>query len=93
MERQHTYSRNVKRIAVAAIGFVLAALFYKFDDATAEGCNLLNGAAWFAVEMLDPVVRTGWQSLQAYLSENSGFFQHLPQIVASIWPLLYIVAG
>jgi hypothetical protein len=88
MNRQYTYSRNWKRIAGAAIaGFALTALFYELDSQAAQGCPLLRGAGWVVLEILQPVIVVGWQSVQAYLSENPRFWQHLPQVVVAVWPL------
>lgn len=94
MERQNTYSGNLKRVAlVAIVGFAVAALFYKLDGGAGYGCDLLKGAAWVVLRILRPVLLFGWQTVQAYLSENAGCLQHLPQIVASFGSLLCGVAG
>jgi hypothetical protein len=94
MERQFTYAGNLKRIAVVAIvGFAAAALFYKLDGGPAQGCDLLRGAAWVVLRILRPVLLFGWQTVQAYVSDNSGCLRHLPQIVASFGSLLSGVAS
>lgn len=95
MGRQNTYSANLKRIAaVAIVGFAVAALFYKLDGAAGHGCDLLRGAAWVALRILRPILLFGWQTVQAYLYDNSGRLQHLlPQIVASFGSLLCSVVG
>ena len=86
MTRQFIYSGNLKRIAVVAIvGFAAAALFYKLDAEAAQGCGLLKGAAWVVLRILRPVLLFGWQTVQAYVTDNSGCLRHLPQIVASFW--------
>ena len=57
MDRQYTYSGKWKRIAaVAVVGIALAALFYKLGGNEGHGCNLLNGAAWFVLQILHPVI-------------------------------------
>ena len=94
MERQSTYSGNLKRIAVVAIvGFAAATLFYKLDGGAAQDCDVLKGAAWIVLRILRPVLLLGWQTVQAYVSDNSGCLQHLPQIVASLGSLLSGVAS
>jgi hypothetical protein len=94
MERQFTYSGKLKGIAVVAIvGFAVAALFYKLNGGAGHECNLLKGAAWVMLRILRPVILFGWQTVQAYLTDNSGCLQHLPQIVASIGSLLCGVVG
>jgi len=94
MERQNKYSGNLKRVAVVAIvGFAVGALFYKLDGGAGYGCDLLKGAAWVVLRILRPVILFGWQTVQAYLTDNSGCLQHLPQIVASLGSLLCGVAG
>ena len=94
MERRSTFSRNAKGIAVVAIiGFAFAALFYKLDGEGAQECNFLNGVAWVVLEISRPVILAGWQTMQMCLTQNSRFLQLLPQIVASVCPLLCTVAG
>ena len=94
MERQFTYSGRLKGIAVVAIvGFAVAALFYKLHSGAGHECDLLKGAAWVVLRILRPVLLFGWQTVQAYLSENSGYLQQLPQIVASFGSLLCGVVG
>ncbi len=93
MKVQNISSRNWERIVAAAIvGIALATLFCKVDGA-AHGWNLFDGTAWEVLEALRPVILAGWQCVPAYLSENARCLHHLPQIVASIWPLLGFIAG
>lgn len=94
MNGHHTNSRKLKKIAVVAIvGFALAALVYKFDGGAGRGCNLLSAAGWFVLQLLHPVLVAGWHSLQPYLYDNSRLFQHLPDAVACIRPLLCAIGG
>ena len=87
-------SRNSKPIIdVAIAGPVLATLSHKIDM-TAQGCGLLGKGAWLALEVLRPaVIQAAWQSVPACLCEDLSFLQHVLQIVASIWPLLCVLAG
>jgi hypothetical protein len=86
MNRQHTYYKGLKRVAVVlVVGFTLAALFYRLD--------LLNGAAWFVLQMLRPVLLAGWQSVRSYVFDNSRLLQHLPDLVGSIGTLLCAIGG
>jgi hypothetical protein len=83
-----------RRIAVVAIvGFALAALLYRLDVQAGHGCDLLSGATWFVLQILHPVLVAGWQSVQAYIPENTRLVQHLPDLVAFIRPLFCFVAG
>jgi hypothetical protein len=94
MERQSTHFGKLKRIAIVAIvGFAAAALFYKLDGGPAQGCDLLKGAAWVVLRVLRPVLLFGWETVQAYVSDNSGCLGHFPQIVASVGSLLSGVAS
>jgi len=95
MKGQYKYFRNSKPIVgVAIIGFVLAPLFCKLDGATAQGCNLPDKTACVALEVLRSVILLAdWQAVLSYLCADSRFLQHLLQIVASIWPLLGVIAG
>lgn len=93
MKGQYKYLRNSKPIVEAAIvGLMLATMFYNLD-AAAQRCSLLDKAAWVALEMFRPVILAAWQSVPACLCEDSRFLQHVLQIVASIWPLLCVMAG
>jgi hypothetical protein len=90
----YTYYRNSKSIVgVTFGGFVLATLFCKLGGATAQGCNLLNRTC-VALEVLRSVILlAGWHAVSAYLFEDSRPWQHLPQIVASIWSLLCVTVS
>jgi len=93
MKGQYKFFRNSRPIAeVAIVGFVLATLFCKFD-LTAQGCSLLDKAAWVALVVLRPVILAAWQSVPLCLCADSSFLHHLLQIAASIWPLLCVIAG
>ena len=94
MTEPNKYFRNCNLIMeITAVGFALATLSYKLDGAAAQGCNLLDKTAWVALDVLRPVILGGWQAVPAYLCEDSRFLQHSLQIVASIWPLLCVIAG
>jgi hypothetical protein len=94
MDRQNTNSGNLERIALLAIvAFAAATWFYKLDGGANQGCDLLKGAPWVVLQILRPVLLFGWQTVQAYLTDNSGCLQHFPQIVASVGPLLCAVVG
>jgi len=94
MKAQDKYSRNWKRIAGTGIaGLALAILLCNFDGAAERGCSARFETAGVAVEVLRDVVLACWQLVPSYLYENSGCYEHLLQIVASIWPLLCVIAG
>jgi hypothetical protein len=94
MDKEYTYSRKLKRAAVAAVGgFALVALFYKVGGGAGHGCELLDGVEWLVLEILHPVMVAGWQAVQAYVADNSRLLQHLPQVTPSIWTVLCFVVG
>ncbi len=94
MKAQDKYSRNWKRIAGTGIaGLALAILLCNFDGAGERGCSARFETAGVAVEVLRDVVLACWQLVPSYLYENSGCYEHLLQIVASVWPLLCVIAG
>lgn len=94
MNRQYRYYKGLKRVTVVlVVGFTLAALFYRLDGEAGRVCNLLNGAAWFVLQMLRPVFLAGWQSVRSYIFDNSRLLQHLPDLVGSIGPLLCAIGG
>jgi len=94
MTGQYTRTKNSKPIVgVAIIGFVLATGFCMLGGVGAQGCNLFNKTAWVALEVLRPVILSGWQSVPACLCGDSRLLQHVLQIVTSIWPLLCVIAG
>jgi len=94
MKGQDKYSRNWKRIVGTGVaGFALAFLLCSFDAAAERGCSVRYETAWVAVDVLRHVILVCWQSVPAYLYEDSRCCQHLFQIVASVWPLLCVIAG
>ena len=93
MSGQHTSSRNWERIVgVAIAGFALATLFCRLNGTTQEW-TCLDESTRVVLEVLRPVILASWQCVPAYLAENTRCLQHLPQIVASIRPLLCVIAG
>jgi hypothetical protein len=93
MKGQHKYLRNSKPIVeVAIVGLVLATMFYNLDAAT-QRCSLLDKAVWVALEVSCPLILAAWQSVPTHLCPAASLLQHLLQIVASIRPLLCVMAG
>ena len=94
MKGQDKQSRNWKRIARTGIAaVVLGGLFCSICGAAELGCSVHYETAWVAVEVLRHVVQACWQLAPAYLYEDSRCYQHLLQIVASVWPMLCVIAG
>jgi hypothetical protein len=94
MKGQDRYSRNWKRIVGTGVaGFALASLVCSLGGVAERDCTSHYGTAWVAVEVLRHVVQACWQLVPAYLFEDSGPCQHLFQIVASVWPVLCVIAG
>jgi hypothetical protein len=93
MKGQYSSSRNWERIGGAAIaGLALAMLICRLSGTGQEWC-CLDEATRVVLEVLRPVILAGWQCVPAYLAENTRCLHHLPQIVASIWPVLCVIAG
>jgi hypothetical protein len=94
MNGQHKYARNWEQIvATAIVGVALAVLLGDLSGAPELACNVHYETAWVAVEVLRHVVEACWQLVPTYLYDNSGCYEHLFRIVASIWPLLCVIAG
>jgi hypothetical protein len=94
MNGSNTFSRRHKLAAGAAIaGFAFVSLFCKLHGVAAQGWSHLDGRAWVALQVLSPVIRLGWQLVPAYLHEDAGCFEHLPEMVACAWRLLFAVGG
>jgi hypothetical protein len=94
MTGQYTFSRNPKPIQeTAMVGFLVATLSWKLEGAATLVCHLLDKTAWAATEVLRSAILAGWPSVLAYLCEDSRFMQHLLQILASLWPLVGVLAG
>ena len=94
MNRQYTYYKGLKRVAVVlVVGFTLAALFYGLDGEAGREYTLWNGAAWFVLQLLRPVLLASWQSVRSYIFDNSRLLQHLPGLVGSLGPLLCAMGG
>lgn len=94
MQTGNTYARARKPVVEAVIAvFVLAILSYALHGLEARGCSVFANVSWFALEVLRPVMRAAWESMTAYLCENSGIWQHVEGIVRSIGPLLCGIVG
>jgi hypothetical protein len=93
-EMTEQYSRNYKPIVgVAMVTFMLPALFCTLGGATAARCKLFGKTAGVALGLLRSVILLAdWHAVSAYLWDDARFWQHLLQIVASIWSLLCFVA-
>jgi len=90
----NTHSRNRKPIVKVAIaGFLLATLFCMLRGVAAQECLLFHNVAWVALELVRPAVSAVCQSALAHFCERSTLLQHLLQIVACDWPLLWVTAG
>jgi hypothetical protein len=93
MKGQYKYSQNSKpTMEVTIVVFLLATLSCKLA-VTAQGCSLLDKAAWIALEVLRPVLQAAWQSVPACFCDDATFLQHGLKIVPSIWPLLCVLPG
>jgi hypothetical protein len=94
MKGPYTYSGSRKPIVEVAIaGFVLATLSSLLQTKAIQGCHLVHSAAWVAFRVLRPAILAVSQSGSAHLCQASNLLQHLLQIVASIKPLLCLIAG
>ena len=94
MKVQDKYSRNWRRIVGAGIaGVAMAVLLCSAHAVGEQGCRVHYETAWVAAEVLRHVVHACWQLVPAYLYEDSRCCQHLLQIVASVWPVLCVIAG
>ncbi len=94
MQQGNTYFRGRKPVLEAVIAvFVLATLSYALHGLAAQGCSVFENASWVAFEVLRPVIRAAWESMSAYLCEDSGIWQHVAGIVRSIGPLLCGIVG
>jgi len=93
MKTRHVYTQAVKLVVGAAIlAIAVSALLHKPGTGAGE-YNLIQGAAWFVLQLLQPIIAAGLRSVPTYLHENTGVLDHLPHIVASLGPLLCLVAG
>ncbi len=93
MNGPHTLSRSRKPILeVASVAFVFATLYYIYAMPE-QGCSLLHTIGWVALEILRPVVLAVWQSAPAHPCAASSVLQHVAQFLASVCPLLRVIAS
>lgn len=90
----YTNTRNRNSGAKVAIaGFALATLFLTFHVVAIQECHFFHSVAWVASALLRPAISAAWQLAPAHLCEGSNLLQQLLQIVASVRPLLWVIAG
>jgi hypothetical protein len=90
----YTNTRNRNSGAKVAIaGFALAIFFLALNMVAVQECNLFHSLAWVASALLRPAISAAWQLAPAHLCEGSSLLQQLLQIVASVRPLLCVIAG
>jgi hypothetical protein len=94
MKGPYYESRKRKAVVgVALFAYALAPLFCKLDGVAALACNLLDQSAWAALSALRPaILLIGGQAVSAHLYETSRLLQGLLGILASLWPLLCVLA-
>jgi hypothetical protein len=89
----YTNTRNRNSIAkVAIVGFALAALSLMLNAVEIKECYLFHSVAWAAFQILPPAILAVSQSAPAHLCEGSNLLRQLLQIVASLWPALWVTA-
>ena len=95
MARQHTTSQSLISIVGAAlVPLPLVVLFEKLDGRAARlMTNLLCAAARTALELLLSLVPAAWQALQASAFDHQWFSLCPLQTLASVWPLVHVIAG
>jgi hypothetical protein len=93
MRARQEFSRIYKlTLAVVIAGLTLAILTYQVVAKT-EGCSLPYNFLYAAFLILRLAMLAVWQAVPAYFCGDSTYSQHLPQVVASLWPLAGILAG
>ncbi len=95
MASQHTTSPNLISIVTATlVALPLVILFEKLDGPAARlMTTLLGAAAKTALALLLSLVPAAWQALQAYAFDHQWFSPCPLQLLASLWPLLHVIAG
>ncbi len=95
MASQHTTSPNLISIVTATlVALPLVILFEKLDGPAARlMTTLLGAAAKTALALLLSLVPAAWQALQAYAFDRQWFSPCPLQLLASLWPLLHVIAG
>jgi hypothetical protein len=95
MNGQNTDFRNSKAIVgVAVVNIVLATLIYALGGAPARDFGLFSNVAWVILELVRSVVLLAhWAAVSAYLYEGQRVLQRLPEIAASVVPLVCALAG
>ena len=93
MKGQNKYSGSVTQIVGVAVAGLALAMLIGSISGTGQEWSCLDEVARIVLEVLRPVILAGWQYVPPYLTENARCLHHLPQIVASIWPVLCVIAG
>jgi hypothetical protein len=88
----NTRNRN-SAAKVAIAGFALATLVLTLHVAAIQECHLFHSVAWLAFQVLRPAILATSQSAPTHLCDASSLLRHLLQMVASVRPLLWVIAG
>jgi hypothetical protein len=90
----YTNIRNRNPVAKLAIaGFALVTLVLTLHIAAIQECHLFHSVAWLAFQVLRPAILATSQSAPTHLCDASSLLQPLLQMVASVRPLLWVIAG
>lgn len=94
MASQHTTSQKLISIAAAAlVALGLVTVFGKLDGPAPQLTNLLGTVARKALELLPYFIPAAWHAIHAYVFDHLRFSPCPLEMLASLWPLLYVLAG
>jgi hypothetical protein len=95
MASQHTTSPSLISIVTATlVALPLVILFEKLDGPAARlMTTLLGAAAKTALALLLSLVPAAWRALEVSAFDHQWFSPCPLQLLASLWPLLHVIAG
>lgn len=94
MSGQYTEFGNSRAIVgVAVTNIFVATLIYAVDGSDGQSCGLLRNATWLALELLRTLLLVAhWTVASAYLYEGPRLLQRVFEVVATLVPLVSVLA-
>ncbi len=94
MALQYGFSERFRSIAGGAlVGIGLHLIFGNLDHAAVQFRHVLGTSAGESLGMIPSIVLETSQAVQAYGVDRHGFVLSVLQMLVSLWPAIFVIAG